>query len=182
MSRRVWFASFEREENLLRAVREMRRRGYHVLDVFTPYPVHGLDEAMGLAPSRLPVACLAFGLTGALAAFLFQSWVSIKDWPTVIGGKPFWAWPSFIPITFEVTVLFAGLGSVASLLVLRGLFPGRRPRFEVKRATDDRFVVAVERADASFDEEAFAALCLSCGATDREEYESRLRRGEEALP
>jgi hypothetical protein len=171
MSRRVYFASFGREEDVVKAAREMRLRGYRLLDVFTPYPVHGLDEAMGLKASRLPIACFIFGLTGALAAFLFQSWVSASDWPMVIGGKPFWVWPSFIPVTFELTVLFAGLGSVASLFFLRKLFPWRKPRFEMKRATDDRFVAAVERADASFDEAAFDALCLSCGALDVEERE-----------
>ena len=96
MSRRLLAASFRREDDVLAAVRRMKKAGYTVVDVYAPYPAHGLDKAMGLEPSKLPILCFILGSSGALFAFLFQAWVSTIDWPLRIGGKPFYA--AFIPI------------------------------------------------------------------------------------
>lgn len=169
MSRRLFLASFAREADVLRAVRSVRGLGCRVVDVYTPYPVHGMEEAMGLPPSRLPVLCFGLGALGAASSFALQSWVMTSDWPLRIGGKPFFAWPSFVPITFELMVLFAGLGTVAALLLLRGLLPWRRPSLSLPGATDDRFVLAVDREDALFDAAALSTLCRDCGALDIDE-------------
>ena len=166
MSRRLLAASFRREDEVLSAVRRMRKAGYSLVDVYAPYPVHGLDEALGLEASKLPILCFLLGSSGALFAFLFQAWVSTVDWPLRIGGKPFYAWPSFIPIAFEVTVLCAGLGTVAALLLYRRLFPWKRPAILLPGATDDRFVVAVDRETAGFDGAELAKLCRECGAVE----------------
>ena len=157
MSRRVLVAAFDEEHALLGAVRALRAAGCVVLDVFGPHPVHGLDDALGLRPSRLPFACLAFGLVGLAGGFLLQAWTSAVDWPLDVGGKPLLSWPAFVPVAFELTVLFAGLGSVATFFFLQRRSgrppgaPGARPRW-----LDDRFAVVVGATDATFDADAIA--------------------------
>jgi len=157
MSRRVLVAAFDEEHALLGAVRALRAGGHPVLDVFGPHPVHGLDDALGLRPSRLPWVCLAFGLLGLAGGFLLQAWTSAVDWPLDVGGKPLLSWPAFVPVAFELTVLFAGLGSVAAFFFVQRRtgrppgVPGVKPRW-----LDDRFAVVVGAADATFDPEALA--------------------------
>lgn len=159
MSRTLFLASFECPRDLLAAVRDVREAGYAVVDTYVPYPIHGLDEAMGIRPSRMGWACFLFGAPACLAAFLFQSWVAAVDWPINLGGKPFFFWQAFVPVAFEFTVLCAGLGTVATLLISRGLLPGKRSDIPVMGATDARFVLAVARTDTAFDEEEFMAIC-----------------------
>jgi mono/diheme cytochrome c family protein len=139
-------ASFDDPEKLLAAVARLRAAGHRVLDTYTPFPVHGMDEAMGLRPSRLPRACLAFAALGLSIAVGFQIWSSAVDYPLRTGGKPLLALPAFIPVAFELTVLLAGLGVVASFFVVARL----RPRFRIPDlhpgVNDDRFVLAAELA------------------------------------
>ena len=144
-------ASFEEPELLLAAVKRLKELGHPVLDTFTPFPVHGMDEALEVKPSRLPRACLAFGLLGLLLALGGQIWTSAFDYPVIVGGKPLAGIPAFIPISFELTVLLAGLGVVGSLFVVAKL----RPRFRIPNlhpgANDDRFVVMGQvRAGSTF--------------------------------
>ena len=101
--------SFDDEVPLLQAVRILRDSKEIITDVLSPFPVHGLDEALSLKRSRIPVVGFIFGALGAIIAFGFQAWVFTVSYPLIIGGKPFFSVPTFIPITFEVTVLFAGL-------------------------------------------------------------------------
>lgn len=137
-------ASFADPEHLLAAVQRLRDDGYTVLDTYTPFPVHGMDEALGVKPSRLPRACLAFAILGLLTAVVLQVWTSAFDYPLRVGGKQFAAIPAFIPVMFELTVLFAGLGVVASLFLVARL----RPKFRVPDlhpgVNDHRFVLAAE--------------------------------------
>ena len=112
MNRRV-VAVFEREEDLLSAVRAFRDLGLEIEDAFTPYAVHGLDEAAGVPHTRLGKICALLGLSAAALALFFQNWVAAVDWPLNIGGKPFSSIPAFIPVTFEVGVLVAGIGSLS---------------------------------------------------------------------
>lgn len=146
-------ASFADPDRLLEAVRRLQGDGCTVLDTYTPFPVHGMDEAMGLKPSRLPRACLAFALLGFATALGLQVWTSAVDYPLRVGGKPYAAIPAFLPVLFELTVLFAGLGVVASLFVAARL----RPRFRVPDlhpgVNSDRFVLAAElQAGTSFEQ------------------------------
>ncbi|MHC4608499.1 MAG: DUF3341 domain-containing protein [Planctomycetota bacterium] len=135
---------FGSEEGLVGAVRAARARGFRVVDAFTPYPVEGLGEALGAGRSRLPFVCLLFGAVGAALALGFQLWVSAIDWPLNIGGKSFTALPALVPITFEIAVFFAAVGTALVFLRRARLWPGRKPRPEVAECTDDRFAVAVE--------------------------------------
>jgi hypothetical protein len=134
---------FGTEGELVAAAEAARRAGLSVHDAYTPYPVHGLDRAMGLAPSALGAICFRFALTGLTLALGFEYWCSLYDWPMNVGGKSFSASPALLPVAFELTVLFASLGSVAAFLLLRGLRPGRAPALARLGGLDDRFVLAL---------------------------------------
>lgn len=140
--------SWESPAAVLAAARAARAAGLKVHDVYTPFPVHGMDEALDLEPSWLSKACLGFALLGLVAAMAFQFWVSVFDWPMNVGGKPFAASPALLPVAFEVTVLFAGLGTVGAFLFFRGLSPARAPEVSGLGATDARFVLAFSLAEA----------------------------------
>jgi hypothetical protein len=139
--------SFDDEVPLLQAVRKLRDNKEIITDVLSPFPVHGLDEALSIKRSRIPVVGFIFGAIGALLAFGFQAWVFTVSYPLIIGGKPFFSVPTFIPITFEVTVLFAGLSMVAAMLIRSKLKPEIRFEPVEARITDDRFVILVEAED-----------------------------------
>ncbi len=159
MSKRLFAAYFEEEEDILGVTSAAREQGYQILDVYTPYAVHGLDKAMGLRKSRLPWVCLGFALLGATAKLWFQIWTSAFDWPVNVGGKPLASIPAFVPVTFEITVLFAGLGTVAAFLLISKLRPGKKPPMRFNRSTNDRHVLVLVENDASFDPDQAAALC-----------------------
>jgi hypothetical protein len=151
MGRPVIVASFAREEDLLGATRAAREHGFRIADAYTPYAVHGLDQAMGLRPSRLPWACFAFGLFAGAFALWSQHWAMAEDWAINVGGKPWNSLPAYVSVAFEGTVLLAGLGVVFAFLLRCRLFPGKRAALPVRGVTDDRFVVALENPDNPFD-------------------------------
>ena len=134
---------FDDEVPLLEAVRKLRDSKEIIVDVLSPFPVHGLDEALSIKRSRIPVGGFIFCALGAILAFGFQAWVFTKSYPLIIGGKPFFSVPTFIPITFEMTVLFAGLSMVAALLIRSKLKPDIRFKPVDERITDDMFVILV---------------------------------------
>ena len=151
MSRHFFIGTFAREEDILSITRTARAQGLKIVDVFAPYAVHGMDRAMGLPASRLSRVCLAAGFTGAVLKLWFEIWTAAVDWPVNVGGKPWNSLPAFVPITFEVMVLFAGLATVSAFFLVSRLRPGRKVRLVDPRITDDRFALVVEQADASFD-------------------------------
>ncbi len=169
MSRRVVIAAFEDENNLLGVTRAVRTKGLKVIDVFTPYPVHGLDAAMGLRVSRLPWICFFAAIIGAALKLWFEFWTTMVDWPINIGGKPWNSLPAFVPVTFEVMVLSAGLTTVFAFLVLARLRPGKRPAVLFPRVTDDRFVLVLEESNAQFDLDRVRTLLQKFGAVAIEE-------------
>ncbi|MCP3140160.1 DUF3341 domain-containing protein [Pyxidicoccus xibeiensis] len=163
MSAPVLVGYFDSEEKVLDATRAVREAGYTLDDVYTPYAVHGLDDAMGLKPSRLTWVCFGAGLLGCTLAMSLQLYTSVVSWPLNVGGKPFNSFPAFIPVTFELTVLFAGLFSVAAFLVRAKLFPGSRRR-ALPRVTDDRFAITVAPRDAGPELAAAEELLVRHGA------------------
>ncbi len=174
MSRRLLVATFEYEDDVLAATDAARRRGLAIADVHTPYAVHGLDRAMGLAPSRLPWACFLLGLAGAGFILWFMFWTTAVDWPINIGGKPWNSLPAFVPIAFEMMVLCAGVGTVIVFFIVAGLRPGRPAAVPDPRATDDRFVLLLDQADAGFDVNEVRALLSRHHAV---EVDERVERG-----
>ncbi len=151
MSDRMLLASFDSAEDLVEATTEVRRQGYQVVDAYTPYAVHGLDRAMGMKPSRLTWVCFICGAIGAIGMLWFEHWTAAVSWPIDVGGKPFNALPSDLPAAFELAVLLAGFGTVFALLVVCRLYPGKRARLPRPEVTDDRFVLVLNEADATFD-------------------------------
>jgi hypothetical protein len=143
MGRELVAGVFETERALLDAVVAARREELAIEDALTPYPVHGLDRALELRPSILPTVCFRFAAAGLAFALGFEYYASLFDWPMNIGGKSFSASPALMPVAFELTVLFASLGTVGALFVLRRLGPTRTPLFADLRGVDDRFVLAL---------------------------------------
>jgi len=137
-------AAFDDEQVLFPAVRNVRKAGYKIHDVYTPMPIHGLDAAMGLRDTSLHTAGFIYGITGTITAFSFITWTLTYDWPLNIGGKPFFAFPAWIPIMFELTVLFSAVGMVLTFCYLCQLAPFVKKDHFHPRATDDLFVMAIE--------------------------------------
>jgi hypothetical protein len=144
---------FYDENVLFPAVKQVRKAGYKIHDVYTPFPMHGLDAAMGLRDTSLHTAGFIYGITGTTVALSFITWVFTTDWPMNIGGKPFFALPAWIPITFELTVLFASVGMVLTFCYLCQLAPFVKKDHFHLRATDDTFVMAIECTDKTNEEE-----------------------------
>jgi len=151
MSRRLLLGFFENEADILGATRATRQAGFRIADVYAPYAVHGLDRAMGLTPSKLPWVCFLLGLAGAAFKVWFEFWTTAQDWPINVGGKPWNSLPAFVPVTFEVMVLFAGLSTVAAFLFVSRLWPGKSAALPDPRITDHRFLLVIEESDAAFD-------------------------------
>jgi len=158
---------FDGPDGLLAAVRDARQRGLHIIDAFTPHPVHGLDDALGRRRSRLPFVTLVCGAIGLSVALWFQYWASSTDWPIDVGGKPFDSLPAFVPIAFELMVLLAGLGTAAALIIRSRLRPDTgSTNVAPPGATSDRFVLVLERVDASLSQDDVGQLWSRHGALD----------------
>ena len=153
---------FDDPHELTEAMKRVRDARYQHFDAFTPYPVHGLEAAQGLKASPLPFVTLGAGLVGCSIAFLLEYWTSAIDWALIVGGKPFNSWPAFVPIMFELTVLLAGLSTVAAMFIFNGL-PNTKRRIFDPSLTRDRFAIvieaplAVEEDDADANERVRAA-------------------------
>jgi len=168
-------AEFTTPADLHHACERVRDAGFTKWDAHTPFPVHGLESAMGLRRSPLPWIILAAGLTGAAFGFGLQWWVHAAAYPLVISGKPYLAWPAYIPITFELGVLFAALGAVLGMLGLNRLPMHYHPLFKSRvfeRASDDAFFISIESWDPRFDRSSTRSLLESLGARRVELLES----------
>src|SRR3982751_1667305 len=157
--------NFDDEAVLFPAVKKVRRAGYKIHDVFTPFPIHGLDKAMGLRDTSLHTAGFIYGITGTTTAVSFITWALTIDWQINFGGKPYFSLPAWIPITFELTVLFAAVGMVLTFCWLCQLAPFVKKDHFSPRSTDDLFVMAIECTDKTNEQEA-AAFLTGAGAKD----------------
>jgi hypothetical protein len=135
---------YDDEDVLLHAVGKIRGAGIKIQEVYSPFPVHGLDEELGYKRSRLPIAAFMFGALGTTLALVMQVWMLGVDWPMIIGGKNFVALPDFVPVTFELTVLLAAFGMVGTFLVSSDLKPWKDPNLLDIRITDDKHVMAID--------------------------------------
>ena len=144
----------------------MRAHGFRIYDAYTPYPVHGLAELMGVRRSRLPIITLVAAVVGLAAALGFQFYAAVFDWPLNVGGKPANSTLAFVPITFEITVLCAGLATAAAFLVRSRLLPGGPPVQFAERTTEDVFALVLRRRDATFRAADACRLLVDSGARD----------------
>jgi hypothetical protein len=147
-------AEYETPEELLRAAKRAREAGYTRMDAYSPFPVHGLSEAIGFEDHQVPWTTFFAGVIGAIAGFALQYYISVVDYPLNVGGRPFLSWPAFIPVTFETTVLFAAFGAFIGMLAFNGLPQPYHPVFNAprfERASQDRFFLCIEASDPMFD-------------------------------
>lgn len=147
MSNKRVFGVFNDEHKLLHAVKHLRAKGIKVTDVVSPYPIHGMDDALGLERTRISIAAFMFGITGTTLAILMMWYMNIFDWPMDVGGKPNFAlfknFPAFVPVTFESTVLCAAHGMVITFLLRCKILPGVEPEIIDARSSDDHFVMEI---------------------------------------
>jgi hypothetical protein len=137
---------FDDEDVLVSGVTSIRQSGVKIHEVYSPFPVLGLDEVLGYKRSRLPIAAFMFGITGTSLALFTQIWMLGYDWPMIIGGKNFASLPPFVPVTFEFTVLLAALGMVGTFMIASDLKPYKWPRQFDIRSTDDKHIMAIDLA------------------------------------
>lgn len=147
-NKEILFGLFDDETQLLAAVADAKHAHIEIDNVYTPFPVHGLDPLLGLEESRLHIAGFFYGLTGTLTAFFGMTWIFTRDWPTIFGGKPYFSFPAFVPIIFELTVLFASIGMVVTFYTVCGLGPGVKAETLHDRITDDKFCISFDMSGA----------------------------------
>ncbi|MCP3979672.1 MAG: DUF3341 domain-containing protein [bacterium] len=168
-------ARFGDARELYHACEKVRDAGYKKWDAHTPFPVHGLDHAMGLRSSKLPWIVFVMGMGGATGGMLMQWWVATQAYPLVISGKPLFSWQAFVPVTFELGVLFGALGAVFGMLAMNQLPMLFHPLFKSKsfeRVTDDGFFISIESWDPKFDSTQTVELLKQAGAADVELIEN----------
>lgn len=163
---------FQQPAEIYKACETLRDAGYRKFDAYTPFPVHGLEVAMGLKPSKLPWIVLTCAITGFSSALLMMIYMNVWDYPLVIGGKPFMTIPSYVPITFELTILFSAFGAFFGqwgLNLLPKYFDPvmQHPSFD--RVTDDRFFISVSAEDPNFDASRTRSLLEGLGARELSE-------------
>lgn len=185
MSKKVYAvaALFDKPDNIKHAAEETVKEGYTKFDVNSPYPIHGMETAMKLKPSKIGYVTLFIGLGGAAFAFLFMTWITSLDYPLIIGGKPFFTWPAFIPITFEVTVLSAALATVAAMLFVMFRFPRTsHPLHDtnyMKNVSSDKFGLVITAIDPKFDEKKIQDFLTRLGGKDIETIYEDTEEGKE---
>ena len=167
-------AEFENAESLLQAARRTYEEGYRRMDAFSPLPVEGLADAIGFHRTRVPLIVLLGGIVGGLGGFYLQYWISVVNYPVNVGGRPYNSWPSFIPVTFEMTILVAAFSALIGMLALNGLPMPYHPLFNVPRfalATRNRFFLCIEAKDPRFDLQATRQFLESLNAREVSEVE-----------
>lgn len=174
----IWglLAEFDNPDDLLQAAQRAYAHGYRKMDAYSPFPVPQLAEALGFHKNHVPLTCLVGGLLGGSAAYMLQYWINVIGYPMNVAGRPLHSWPSFIPVTFEMSVLFAGFGAFFGMWALNGLPCLFHPLFNVKRfagVTRDRFFLCIQAADPKFEMAETRGFLSSLAPTSIEEVPYR---------
>jgi len=161
-------ALFDSPDKIIHAANVVHEKGYKKYDIHTPYPVHGMDSAMKLGPSKMAYVALFFGLLGTSGALFMMYWMGSIDYPVIVGGKPFFSFPAYVPIMFELTVLSAAVMTVVSMLFVFFKLPNiSHPLHDteyMKSVTSDKYGVTIEVLDEQYDEEEISKLYAELGA------------------
>lgn len=166
------YGIYDDADAIMDSVHKLRGQGVEIHDCYTPFPVHGLDRAMGIKRSNLTIGAFLFGALGCTLAIVFQLYVMAGDWPMNIGGKPNDGYyPSFIPVTFELTILFTAFGMATLFFIRTKLIHGKVEQLVDPRQTDDLFVLAIEEKSHNFDKEAVNRTMIDGGALEIRERE-----------
>ena len=173
-SNQVIHALYDDDDTLLSAVKSIRDKKYHIEEVYTPFPVHGLDKALGLAETRISIMAFMYGCIGLTVAILMMNYIMIEDWPQNIGGKPSFSYlenmPAFVPIMFEMTVFFAAHLMVITFYLRSKLWPFKQAENPNPLTTDDKFLVEIELHN---DEKELKSLLKKTGAIDIKTVEKK---------
>lgn len=168
-------ATFESPEALVSAAERAREAGYKRFEGYSPFPIHGLAEAVGFCEWKIPWIIFICGLIGGVSGFALQWYVSVVDYPMNVGGRPLLSWPHFVPVTFECTVLLAAFGAVLSMFGLSGLPRPHHPLFNAPsflRASQDAFILCIEAGDEGYEPGETRRFLESLGALTVEEVEN----------
>jgi len=167
MASKVVHAYYDDDDILMQAVKKVKAAKHHIEEVYCPFPVHGLDKAMGLAPTRIAITSFMYGCLGLAVAIVMMNYIMIQDWPQDIGGKPSFSYienmPAFVPIMFEMTVFFAAHLMVITFYLRSRLWPFKKAENPDVRSTDDHFIMEVE---VHGDESGLTALLKETGAVE----------------
>lgn len=176
MSNKVIYGLFDDEEILLKSAKDMVSKGVRIKDVFSPFPIHGIDPVIGVPRTRLAIMSFIYGAIGLSLAWLMMWYMNISDWPLDIGGKPsqyfYMNLPAFIPVSFEMTVFCAAHGMALTYLIVNRLYPGQKPHNPDNRTTDDKFMVQINTADNKKTAEEIKSMLSSTGAIEITEKEA----------
>ena len=167
MSNKVIQALYNDDDVLMAAVKKVKAAHHHIEEIYCPFPVHGLDKAMGLAPTRIAITSFIYGCIGLVVSIVMMNYIMIQDWPQDIGGKPSFSYienmPAFVPVMFELTVFFAAHLMVITFYLRSRLWPFKKAENPDVRTTDDHFLMEIEVHD---NEEELTALLQSTGAVE----------------
>jgi len=153
-------------DQVVKAAEKIIGSGIKIHEVYSPFPIHGIDEVLGYKRSKLPIIAFLFGAMGTILALLMQFWMLGVDWPMIIGGKNFASLPPFIPVTFELTVLLSALGMVGTFMIISDLKPYKKPRLFDIRITDDKHVIAIDEAKNEMDFNKIKSVLEDTGAEE----------------
>lgn len=157
---------YDDDDVVLKAVRDVKEAGIRIHEVYTPFPIHGLDVALGHPRSRLGIAAFLFALSGTTTALLLTSYMESFDWPMIVGGKDAFSIIVYVPVIFELTVLFCALGMVGTFIVSNGLGPTVKPLMYDLRTTDNKFAMAIDMSKNSLGEIDVERILKSSGAAE----------------
>jgi hypothetical protein len=157
---------YDDDDVVLEAVKKVKKAGVRIQEVYSPFPIHGLDVALGHPRSRLGIAAFLFGLTGTTTALLLTAYTESFDWPMIVGGKDSYSPVIYVPIIFELTVLFSALGMVGTFLISNGLGPTTKPLMYDLRTTDNKFAMAIDLSKNTLAEADIEQILKTSGAAE----------------
>ncbi|GAB3643886.1 DUF3341 domain-containing protein [Spirosoma arcticum] len=157
---------YDDDDVVLKAVRDVKEAGVRIHEVYTPFPIHGLDVALGHPRSRLGIAAFLFALSGTTTALLLTSYMESFDWPMIVGGKDSFSIIVYVPVIFELTVLFCALGMVGTFIVSNGLGPTVKPLMYDLRTTDNKFAMAIDMSKNNLEEIDVERILKNSGAAE----------------
>lgn len=157
---------YDDDDVVLKAVRDVKSAGVRIHEVYSPFPIHGLDVALGHPRSRLGIVAFMFALSGTITALLLTAYMESFDWPMIVGGKDSFSIIVYVPVIFELTVLFCALGMVGTFIVSNGLGPTVKPLMYDLRTTDNKFAMAIDMGKNSLEERDVEEILKNSGAAE----------------